>query len=474
MKGSKTLMKNLKKLSGILLAIAVLLACTVTAFAAGPGEIIVDNPMNGKEYKAYKIFDVVYDAENHYSYTIASNSDWLSAVQDYSRDYSTVSLSDLVTDSAGKSFYVVTMDPSFRAADFAKALNSAIDGKTGIPLTTQPNTTVKAEGLDLGYYLVTAGTDTLANLTTTNPSVTIHDKNDVPFNKVDNKDSADVGTDVEYTITGKVPDVTGFTNFKYIITDTMSSGLTFKKDVAVKIGGTPIEASTLAPWIVYGDDDRSFTLDIPVKNYHFGDEIVVTYHATVNENAVAKIESNKAKLTYSNDPATGDTTSTPFDEETVYSSKIVIDKYKTGETGTKLAGAEFRLYKEVESVKHYYKWDDTLKKVVWTTTEAEATIKTTDGSGAASFDGLENGTYYLKEVKAPTGYNLLDASLPVTVAGGATEEQLSVKADVANSTGSLLPSTGGIGTTIFYIVGGVLVAAAVVLLVAKKRTSENR
>lgn len=295
----------------------------------------------------------------------------------------------------------------------------------------------------------------------------------MPFDKVDDKASADVGETVHYTITGKVPDTTGFTSYTYLITDTMSEGLTFKKDVKVTVGGTDVSSACTITYDVDGNANK-FTVSIPVKDYTIGDEIKVTYSAVVNEKAVAKIGKNRATLTYSNDPTdSSKTTTTPADEEKVYSSKIVIDKYKTGEESTKLAGATFVLYKAgtTEGSKLYYKWNDSDKKVEWVENKDEATSKTTDDSGAASFDGLADGTYYLEETAAPAGYNLLKEPVKVEVKGGTTETELSVTASVANNTGTELPSTGGMGTTIFYVLGSVLVLAAVVLLVTKKRMS---
>ncbi len=213
----------------------------------------------------------------------------------------------------------------------------------------------------------------------------------------------------------------------------------------------------------------------PVKSYTIGAEIKVTYSALVNEKRRCEDFENSATLTYSNNPIAGtENTTTPV-EETVYSSKIVIDKYEKDSTTTKLEGAEFVLYKEVTpegettATKQYYKWNDTAKKVEWVNTIANATTVKTDKNGAASFDGLADGTYYLVETKAPAGYNLLEKPVKVEVKGGTTETALTVIANVANQAGTLLPSTGGMGTTIFYVLGSALVLGAVVLLVTKKR-----
>lgn len=475
-------MKTVKKLASLLLVMVMVFAMATTAFAAEvKGTIIVDNPVANQTYTAYKIFDVTYNsAKTNYSYTIETTSEWYSTVKGYAE---TTDNGLTLTGVAGDdTTFVVSTSTGFSAAAFANALKAAVSGKTGTALTAV-GTTVKAADLDLGYYFVTSSTGALCNLTTTDPTVTIHDKNDIPFDKVDNKESVDVGEIVTYTITGKVPDYTGFTTYTYLITDTMSEGLTFQKNVKVTVGDTDV---TSACTITYDKDGNAnkFTVSIPVQSYTIGAEIKVTYTAVVNEKAVAKIENNAATLTYSNDPTdTSKTTTTPEDKETVYSAKVVINKYVKGSNTEKLAGAEFVLYKEVKTdgsdttTKYYYKWNETDKKVEWTTDKAQATVKTTDDKGAASFDGLKDGTYYLEEVEAPAGYNLLKDPVQITVNGAnattANLSSLTVTGNVENSSGAELPETGGMGTTIFYVLGSVLILAAVVLLVTRKRMSSR-
>lgn len=467
-------MKTAKKLASLLLALVMVLSLATTAFAAGTGSITVDNPIAGQTYTAYKIFDVVYDTDGHYSYTIDSSSEWFDTVKTYATEANGLTL----TQVNGSTTYNAVTTSAFSAPDFAAALKTNISGKTGGIQLTVTDGKATATGLDLGYYFVTSSTGALCNLTTTNPTATIHDKNDMPFNKADDKVSADVGETVNYTITGKVPDYTGFDTYTYLITDTMSDGLTFKKDVKVTVGGTDV---TSACTVIYDVDNNAnkFTVSIPVKSYTIGAEIKVTYSAVVNENAVAKIGKNSATLTYSNNPTSNEVTTTQPSTETVYSSKIVIDKYETSKETTKLAGATFVLYKAgtTEGSKLYYMYtaatDTAAAKVEWVENKNEATPKTTDNKGAASFDGLADGTYYLEETEAPAGYNKLTQPVEVTVNGGTTETQLSVTAKVANNTGTLLPSTGGMGTTLFYVLGSILAIGAVVLLVTKKRMSAS-
>lgn len=483
-------MKKLRKVLALVLAMAMVLGMSATAFAeVEAGTITVDNPIAEQTYTAYKIFDVTYDSsKSSYSYTIDSNSEWFSTVQAYANTEKSGLTLALVN---GSTTYNVTITDDFSAPNFAKALKDAITGKTGISLTKQTNGTVSVGNLPLGYYFVSSTSGALCNLTTTNPTVTIHDKNDVPFDKNDDKEDVDIGDTVNYTITGKVPDYTGFSAYTYLITDTMTNGLTFNKNVKVTVGDNDVtEACTITYDVKENDTDEKgnpnkFTVSIPVKNYTIGQEIKVTYSAVVNKNAVAKIETNKATLTYSNDPTNNDSkTTTPEDKEKVYSSKIVINKYKSDSENIKLPGASFILYKEVtdegatEATKYYYTWNATNKKVEWVTDKAKALTNTTDANGAASFDGLANGTYYLEETAAPAGYNLLTGPVRVTVNGAnATPvdlSSLSVTMNVANSTGTELPSTGGIGTTIFYVLGGILVLGAAVLLITRKRMNAEK
>ena len=474
-------MKHARKLASLLLALVMVFALATTVFATETGtttttgSITVDNPVAERTYTAYKIFDVVYDtneANGHYSYTITRGSEWFDTVSAYATEAHGLTL----TQVNGGDTYVVTTGNGFSAPDFAATLKAAVSGKTGKPLSGDANS-VSVSGLDLGYYFVASANGALCNLTTTNPTVTIHDKNDMPFEKTADKTDVEVGQTVNYTVTGKGPDYTGFTSYTYKVADTMSDGLTFKRDVKVTVGGTDV---TTACTVTYdaNENANSFTVTVPVldNKYTIGAEIKVTYSATVNEKAIAVVSENKAELTYSNNPTDSESkTTTPPEIVKVYSSKIVIDKYETGKETTKLPNAQFVLYKEVTSETGtstlYYKWNAD-KKVEWVADMKDATVVKTDENGAATFGGLANGDYYLVETKAPAGYNQLTEPYKVTVAGSDTDTaKLSVTAKVANNTGALLPSTGGMGTTVFYVLGFVLVMGAVVLLVTKKRMS---
>lgn len=214
-------MKHARKLTSLLLALAMVFALAVTAFAAGAGSITVDNPIAGQNYTAYKIFDVVYnDGQTAYSYTIDSTSAWFNTVDTYSKQTNSGLTLTKVGDTTT---YVVTTTGDFSAPPFADALKKALDANptafTGTPLT-KSGSPEKASATvnELGYYFVTSTTGALCNLTTTNPNANIHDKNDMPFKKEVDKTNVDVGQTVTFKITGKVPDYTGFNTYTYLIT----------------------------------------------------------------------------------------------------------------------------------------------------------------------------------------------------------------------------------------------------------------
>ncbi len=504
-------MKTTKKLFAVLLTLAMVLALGLTtfAFAAETGSITVKNPAADTTYTAYKIFDATYtdtddhtDTDGNYSYTIAADAAAYTAVSEYAATES----NGLTLTKNSKGTYTVTFADNFKAAAFAQYLktNYADALGTGTALTVQADGTAKADGLELGYYFVSSNNGTICNLATVKDAV-IYDKNDTPDIKktVDDADkTVEVGQVLTFTLTGKVPSTTGYTTYTYTISDTMTEGLTFggTDTVTVKLGGEDITDSEYVKITSTDADDDGvvdgFTATIDVMKYQdkVGEDIVITYTATVNENAITRnIETNTVTLTYSNNPADDTKTGTAEDKVDLYSFNINIDKYNSENVNKKLSGAEFVLKKTVDDATKYYKYDETAKTVSWVDDKADATEVVTGADGAAAFNGLEAGTYTLEETEAPDGFNPLTKDIEVVITktedgeGNVTKSAtvdgetvtvdedngLSLTAKVANSSGAILPETGGIGTMIFVVIGMFAVLGAGIFLVTNKRMSKE-
>ena len=470
-------MKTMRKLFTVLLALAMTLALAVSAFAADTGSITITNPQGNHTYTAYKIFDVTYSGKN-YSYTISNTDAAFSTVKAYA-DVAANGLT--LTAVANTNKYNVSIGAGFSAASFAQHLRTNVGSLgTGTAFTKVDNT-MKASDLTLGYYFVSGTSGAVCELATAK-DIQIRDKNEVPqIEKTVNDDdgTVEIGQVLTYHITGKVPSTTGYTEFTYQVTDTMTEGLTFNKDVKVTIGGTDVtNAATIT------NNENGFVASVNMMNYQdkIDAPVVITYTATVNEKAIQRdTETNTATLKYSNNPADN----TSFEESTVevdvFSFNIVINKYAANNAETKLEGAKFVLKKGANGP--YYKYDAATKIVSWVDAKADATEVSTDANGAARFDGLQAGTYSLEETVAPAGYNQLakDITIVLNEDGSATIDGAastpgtahSLTAGVANSTGTVLPETGGTGTVIFVALGALAVICAGVFLVTNKRMSKE-
>lgn len=470
-------MKTMRKLFAVLLALAMTLALAVSAFAADTGSITITNPQGNHTYTAYKIFDVTYSGKN-YSYTISNTDAAFSTVKAYA-DVAANGLT--LTAVANTNKYNVSIGAGFSAASFAQHLKTNVGSLGTGTAFTKAGDTMKASDLTLGYYFVSGTSGAVCELATAK-DIQIRDKNEVPqIEKTVNDDdgTVEIGQVLTYTITGKVPSTKGYTEFTYQVTDTMTEGLTFNKDVKVTIGGTDVTAAATIT-----NNGNGFVASVNMMSYQdkIDAPVVITYTATVNEKAIVNDkETNTAVLKYSNNPADKDS----YDESTVtvdvFSFNIVINKYATGNENTKLEGAKFVLKKGANGP--YYKYDAATKIVSWVDAKADATEVTTGADGAARFDGLEAGTYYLEETVAPAGYNqltkgitiVLDKNGSATIDGAASAPGAahSLTAGVANSTGTVLPETGGTGTVIFVALGALAVICAGVFLVTNKRMSKE-
>ena len=496
-------MKHMKRFMALFAALALVLAMAVPAFAESGtaadhnGSITIDNAVDTTTYKLYRIFDLEsYDTvKEAYSYKL--NSAWLE-FPSYSTtiDGAPVSAAEFFTvDSV--TGYIKWADAKKNAgAEFAKLAMAFVGEKSiaSVKDETASGSTVSFTGLELGYYLVNSSLGALCSLNTTAPNVTIKEKNGnsiidkLVFNEENNKfedeNNAGIGDYVKFEISVTVSD--GQPK-KYMIHDVMSEGLTFVNDAAhkmsVTVNGSDFTKYTLKPKADSTTMDADYTFEIAFHDGKDGasvlkpnDNVVVTYYAQVNEQAkIGSTEGNinKAQLTY------GDNHTTNWEETKTYVWKIDIFKYTMkNEAEQPLENAQFVLYRGNGDDKAYAKIQDS-KITGWTKTESERTVLTTSNSGKLEIKGLDVGTYYLEEIEAPKGYNKLTKPIKVEIAdktGAITVDGTSISdttVKVENKAGTTLPTTGGIGTTIFYLIGGGLMVAAAVLLIAKKRM-ENK
>lgn len=515
-------MKSIKRIIALLLTAVMTMTMSVTAFAADANNLTVNvlsgQDLNGQTISLYKLFDVTTSGsgENkNYAYTVNTATGYKDAIKS-ALGTSFTGTTDVEYAKAVKTLGEDKSAPVQKFAnDFTEyALKNGTTvkaTKTSGKITGKNTTSFVFNGLDKGYYLVyvTGGKKIQSSLVTVDGETTVSLKTEAPsITKTADKETVSIGQVVKYTVAGSVPDTTGYAEYVYKIHDTLSNGLDFvnnAKGTAV-IGNTvnvsvafedATDAST-APTTatLSGTGNRTMILDLSAwvkanQQTNKGKNFTVTYYAKVNKDAVVT-EKNKAQLEYGNKP--GETTTTTPSEAKTPTYPLDIKKFaKNG--GQTLAGAKFKLYSnktdadgandkaiKVSAVANkagHYVVDPTS-----TTTEFES-VASIDGKGYnLHVNGLAEGTYYLVETKAPDGFNKLTAPIEVkitkstdtdannwTISKDGTPETDKI-IDVANSTGSLLPSTGGMGTIAFTVVAALLVLG-VALSFIRDRKREN-
>ena len=470
----------MKRTLAIILFIIMILAASTYSFAAGTnGKIIVENPADGQTYAIYKLFDLesYNTTTNAYSYTIDSSSDWY----------------NFVTTGNGKNYinltqfgettkYYVTWKDGASAEQFAKeALEYAkLNTITANASKTEKeaDNTIVFPNLELGYYLVDSSLGALCALNTTAPEVRVKEKNNKPTVEKTTKEGANYGESNDAELGAEVDYKTiihakkGAEN--YVLHDKMT-GLTLKDNsVSVKVGDTALTANTDYTISTSNTDGCQFEITFTstyLNTITADTDIIVEYKAIVNADATIAEDgnTNETWLKYGD---TNDVNTTEKDTTTTYVWNFNIFKF-TGEN-TPLADAKFVL----SNAENKYAIITNGKLTGWADNKSGATKITSGADGMIAISGLDSGTYTLEETDAPNGYNKLANTISVVIGndGAVTADgdaTVNKTINVENSSGALLPSTGGIGTKIFYIAGGILVIVAIVFIIVRKRMNSE-
>ena len=502
-------MKLIKKIAVIMFAfmMVVSMSCnvkaddTTTAVTGETGTITINNAIPKQTYKLYRLLDLESYSVNedgqkengNYSYKPASK--WKTFLEgdgikdvyftfengyaSWKKDANVETFAKLAIEHANKEKQVIE-------ADYQQPAPTATGGQT--------TSTVTFDNLPLGYYLVDSSVGSLCVLNTTNPNLTIAEKNGVPSvekgvsniqnGTYESTNNASIGDTVYFqtTITAQP----GAQN--YVLHDKMTKGLTLKNDsIVVKKGESPVATSNYTLKTSGFIDGCTFEI-VFVQTFCDGlqkdEKITVTYSATLNANAVigndANTNTNKTLLSY------GDSQKTTEVTTNTKTFKMDVFKYtenrndKTKKDG--LADAVFTLKKvgKTNTINFVKETPDEIKGDIYRVANTGDANITTNKSDKFTIQGLGAGTYYLTETKQPAGYNKL--STPVTVVidkdgkvkvkNGDDYDEVN-RVDVENKTGTVLPSTGGAGTTMIYLVGAVLVLGSGVVLATKRRVKNK-
>ena len=452
-------MKKMRKIFALLIAMVMVLGMSTMVFAAGTGSITITPPDDVDTtqtitYNIYKVFDADGNG-SAISYKLVSGK--------------TTAPAGFTVDTAGNVTYAGTAG----ATELTQADIDAIAAYVAndVPVATVTSTggaAAVAENLPNGYYYITTTTGTVVTIDSTNPSAQVKDKNIVPgvdktitgassMDEDGKKALAQVGTVVDY----KAEITVGKGQKGYVFKDTMGTGLTYVANSLTVAGMTADTDYTLE---VSGQNITVTFKDDAIKGLAQDSKITVTYQATVTSDALTvNAAKNTATISYGNN---SEFTSEPSETE-VYNAKFTVTK-KDG-NNQPLADAGF-VIKNADN--RYYKLDNGV--VTWVDTIDAADEHKSDAQGAVpAFTGLADGTYTLIEKTVPAGYNKAADSTFTIAKGDYTTTNLEQTATVTNNSGEELPSTGGIGTTIFYIIGAILVIGAGVVLVTRRRMNAN-
>lgn len=495
-----------------MLAAIMMMAMSVTAFAAGGAtgthtltvNVKSTEPaqdLKGQTINLYKLFDVTESKSGettNYAYTV--NNTYKAALASVLKISETSKDEEFVKAVADKEATIQQFANDFTA----KALTDNLGATKTSGKIEESKTSYEFTGLDAGYYLVyvTGGKEIQSSLVTVDETTTtVNLKTEAPsITKKADKETAEIGQVVKYTVTGAIPDTTGYAEYVYKIHDELSAGLDFVNDANGTALGT--DATAVKVTVAFKDatdastapteatldstNKRKMSLDLSAwvkanQTNNKGKEFTVTYYAKVNKDAIVT-EKNKAQLEYGN--KSGETTTTTPSEAKTPTYPLDINKIKRG-TAEKLAGAKFSLYTNEEDAKN---GENAIKvsgsngnyvvDPASTTTEFESAKSIDEKKYNLHVNGLAAGDYWLVETKAPEGFNKLTAPIKVTITKtGDAEWKVSKDGveetdkiiDIENSTGSLLPSTGGRGAIAFAVIAALLVFGVAVSFIRDKR-----
>lgn len=502
-------MKSIKRIIALLLTAVMTMTMSVTAFAAEPSCSLTVNVKGGQNLKGqtislYKLFDLSTSKSGettNYAYTVSKTTGYKDAL----KSALGTSLQGTTDEDYANAVLNLGKDNSDAVQKFANdftatALKSKLSATKTSNKITEPKTSFDFNNLTPGYYLVyvTGGKEIQSSLVTVEKETnTVNLKTEAPsITKTADKDTVSIGQVVKYTVTGSVPDTTGYSEYVYNIHDTLSNGLDFVNDetgtptsdgnVKVTVAFKDATDASTAPTTATIDTDNSKKMSLDLSEWvkasqaNKGKEFTVTYYAKVNKVADVSTKNN-ATLEYGNNP--GETTTTTPSEAKTPTYPLDIKKF--AKTDNKmLAGAKFKLYKDsvadenvikVTGSEGNYVVDPNSKNTVF-----ESVASITGQNYNLHVNGLAAGTYYLVETEAPAGYNKLTASIKVVIAKDGDNWTISKDGtpetdkiiDVENSTGSILPSTGGMGTIAFTVVAAILVLGVSVSFI-RDRKREN-
>ena len=550
-------MRKVKKLLGLLLAAVMVLAMGVPTFAApGSYTLTISGASAGHTYEAYQIFagDLSENGQT------LSNVTWGDGVNDEAllaalkgTEEETTAYEDCTTAAGVAKVLEGYKDEPQAMKDFADIAGQHLSGTTSGTLGEYNEGSYTISGLAAGYYLVkdkdgsVPGTDAYTDfILKVVQNTTVTPKSGVPTveKKVQEDDKynqdggygngyndvADwnIGDPVPFKLIGTLPtNFADYDTYQYIFHDTLSTGLSLNQDTihvymasdkagtkdkkelhgyTVNVPGTE-EENQCSFEVAFADLTNSETVgeEVTAKKY-----IIVEYTATLNKDAEIGLPGNpnRVYLEFSNNPNSGgegDTGKTPEDKVIVFTYELDVTKVDGTDTDIKLKDAEFKLYDENGK---YVIVDADGKVTGWADNEAGGSTLKSDKNGLFKVIGLDDGTYYLKETKAPDGYNKITEPIEIVItaatendqnweAGEGPKDALTaleiqvtvgssetsgngdtetgiVATDIQNNKGAELPGTGGMGTTIFYVLGAILVLGAGVLLIARRRTDSEK